>query len=182
MSKKSYETREEKERKIKLWKKSNPGKSTLQTISNNKKLLKDKIAEMLEKGATEIHSPSKSDLENLDKGYYISYITKDGKYRSGGFLTYIDEGGKYFMLLGGGGRIPRMGFSVQYENVRTLYVRKPVSRKDKVYKITPSTKPKTKWPVKIGRVVVYYAKDGWDEKRFKGTNKYQQMLEQHKNK
>lgn len=163
------------------WKEKNPGKTTLSKINSSKKLIKAKIRELVdEKGATEIFNPKESDLENFNKGVLISYVTKDGKYRSGGFLTNYDD--KYFVLLGGGGFGPRISFSVQFKNVKAIYVRKPNKKNvDQPIKPTETTHYKTEYPVEIDGVVVYYARDNWDKRRFMNTKKYRNMLKYVKN-
>jgi hypothetical protein len=114
--------RESREEAIKQWNKKKKGPSQLDKISSTPESLEKKIKELKKKGATEVQNPTMKDLENIEKGYLISYITKDNKYRSGGILTYFEE--KYFVLLGGGGNIPKISFSVQFKNVKTIYIRK----------------------------------------------------------
>jgi hypothetical protein len=43
-----------------------------------------------------IEISKKKELENFPTGSLVSYITKEGKYRSGGFLKTIKD--KYFVL------------------------------------------------------------------------------------
>lgn len=47
--------------------------------------------------------------------------------------------------------------------------------------ITPTTAKSTKFPVRIGDTVVYYAKDNFDRMRFKNTNKYSKYLAWYEN-
>jgi hypothetical protein len=104
----------------------------------------------------------------------ISYILKEGQYRSGGFLTANSD--YYFVILGG--QINnKISFSVQYSNVQTIYVRKVAKRNDnKPIKPIPTLHSKTKYPVKVGKIIVYYAKDNFDRRRFMNTKKYSNML------
>jgi hypothetical protein len=167
-------------KQIKKWKKDNPGKTELEQINSNPKLVQEKINRLLKLGATVIENPKYSDIEDvkekLGKRLIISYILKDGKYRSGGFLTANSD--YYFALLGGqiGAKI---SFSVQYSNVKTIYVRKITK---KPVKPVQTEHPKTKYPIKVGKIVVYYARDNYDRRRFMNTQKYAQMLKYNKKK
>jgi hypothetical protein len=81
------------------------------------------------------------------------------------------------VLLGGGGYGPRISFSVQFKNVKAIYVRKTNKKNvDQPIKPTETTHSKTEYPVEVNGIVVYYARDNWDRKRFKDTKKYANML------
>lgn len=41
--------------------------------------------------------------------------------------------------------------------------------------IVPSKKPKTKFPVIVNDVIIYYGSDSYDVKRFKYTEKYKKI-------
>lgn len=171
----------ERKKKIKSWKKDNPGSTELEKINNNQSLIEEKIKALLDKGALEIKNPKYTDIENakeqLGKRLLISYILKDGKYRSGGFLTANSD--YYFVLLGG--QIDnKISFSIQYMNVDTIYIRK-VNKKNatKPIKPVPTLHLKTRFPVKIDDIVVYYAKDNFDRRRFMDTQKYSNMKNYH---
>lgn len=164
----------QRKKQIRDWKKRNPGKTQLQKINSSKKSVAEKIQTLIDKGATKIEYPRKSDFDNMcGKGNLVSYITKDGKYRSGGFIVSWNE--DYFAVRGGGGYGPIISFSVQYKNIKEAYIRKP-SRKNSPLEPIPTDKPKTNYPVKIDKVTVFYGKNNWEVERFKKSNKYNRMV------
>jgi len=160
------------------WHKNNKGQTELSRINKDKNLVQEKIEKLLNDGATKIENPDYKKMSSLydkiGKRLFISYITKDGQYRSGGFLTGISE--YYFVVLGG--QINnKISFSVQYSNVKELYAKQIQSHQSTTpIKPIKTKKPKTKFPVKINNIVVYYAKDNYDRRRFKQTNKYKRMI------
>ena len=168
----------ERKKQIKKWKKKNPGNTELEKINSNPDLVQEKIQNLLNKGATVVENPTYLALEdlkeNLGKRLVISYILKNGSYRSGGFLTANSD---YYFVILGGQITNRISFSVQYSNVKTLYVR-VVNKKNAKKPIKPiaTTHPKTPYGVKVGNIVVYYAKDNFDKRRFMNTQKYSNML------
>lgn len=139
-------------------------------INNNPILFQAKIKELLDSGREEIKT--KRQLSEFPLGSLVSYVTKDGLYRSGGFLRTIQD--KYFALQGGNSTNP-ISFSVQFDNIAKMYVGSPV-------KLANRTDKKTNFEVKIGNKVVYYAKSNYDAKRFKSTQKYKRMLNYDKEK
>lgn len=176
------EMAQQRKEQIKRWKKANPGATELETINTDDTLVQQKIQEMLDKGATKIEKPKYHKLEELKETLgnrlFISYITKKGAYRSGGFLTANSE--HYFVLLGGQAT-NKISFSVQYSKIQAIYVRKVKAKTSKKYiKPVPSAHEKTKYVVKVGDVPVYYGKDNFDKNRFMSTKKYAGMMRYHK--
>jgi len=167
---------------IKKWHKENPGQTELEKINSNEEIIKEKIESLKEKGAIEKHLPKRRHIERfkekLGNRLLISYILKNGKYRSGGFLTAVSD---YYFVILGGQTDNRISFSIQFSDVQTIYVRK-VNPKDLTKPIKPiaTTRPKTSYPVKVDGIVVYYGKDTYDKKRFEGTHKYNNMLKYNK--
>jgi hypothetical protein len=87
-------------------------------INNDPEKLKKKLKSLKEKGRIEIIT--KEELENFPKGSHVSYVTKKGEYRSGGFLKAIKD--EYFVLQGGTKKYP-ISFPVQFKNVNVMYVK-----------------------------------------------------------
>jgi hypothetical protein len=135
------------------------------------------------------------DPENIDdipSGSRIAYITKDNKWRSAGWLSrvemsYEDADGKPF-------KKPKKYvlyksynnacFPVQVEDVETFYVMTAKLPDLVVTKMITFKKPtkKTNFPVKIDdadgiEVVVYYARDEFNRKKFMASNKYKMAKE-----
>jgi len=142
----------------------------LSRINSSPALVQAKINKLLNSGRKEI--TTKKELEKFPLGSLVSYVTKDGLYRSGGFLRTIQD--KYFALQGGNVVNP-ISFSVQFNNISKMYIGSPV-------KLANRTDKKTKFEVKINGKVVYYAKSNYDAKRFMGTQKYKRMVKYEKDK
>lgn len=152
-----------------------PKKTEQAKISENPKKFEMKIMKMKEQGRTLVEGDVdeiKKELLNFPKHIHVSYVTKDNMYRAGGFLRKIDEKENYFVLW-----VPdkKISFPVQFKNVKQLWI-KTVQRKATESKIEPTEKPATKFPVEIGDVVVYYAKDSYDRRRYMTTQKYKSMM------
>jgi hypothetical protein len=135
-----------------------------------KEKLDKKIKEMTNKGRKEIST--KEELNEYPPGTLISYITITDVFHVGGFLkdkrinnfTFIDK---------------KMGddaIKVLYSNVKKMYVGSVYECKNDLLKIEKSTKKSTEYPVKVGDIVVYYASDHFDQKRFMNTNKFKNMI------
>lgn len=155
------------------WKPQKYKKTELEQINSDPKKVAEKVQELIDKGRVLI--TTKEELENFPKGSVVSYITKEGKYRSGGFLTSIQP--DYFTLHGGTKFAP-VSFCVQFSNVKEMYVGK-VDRSRKITKIVPVpiTQEITNYPVFVGDIVVKYEKDKWKQNRFMQSKKYKAMVE-----
>jgi len=116
---------DQRKEQIKLWKSKHDGPSELEQINLDKQMREEKIQHLIDNGALVVDNPSEEKIiaaqEKLGKRLLISYVTKDDKYRSGGFLTKVHQ--HYFALMGGGNGALRISFSVQFANVKTLYIR-----------------------------------------------------------
>jgi hypothetical protein len=134
----------------------------------------DKIRAMKDDGRVEIDgSPSEmiAGLRNFKRSH-VSYVTKAGMYRSGGFLTKVDEDGGWIALAAP----PIATFSVALDAVEALYVKVPKAKAVDAT-ITPATGPPTRFQVKVGDVVVYNGKDAYKASRFKQTASYKAMMD-----
>lgn len=157
-----------------------PKKTEQAKISEDPKKLQMKIMKMKDQGRTKVEGDAEEimkELENFPKHIHISYVTKEDMYRSGGFLRKVvnTEKERYFILW-----VPdkKISFPVQAKNVKELWI-KTVQRKVAEVKIEPTTKAPTKFPVVVGDVTIYYAKDSWDRRRYMTTDKFKQMQEAH---
>ena len=148
----------------------NPHTTELHKINSDRNLIIEKIKSMLKNGRVRVQT--KKELSKHPLGSLVSYLTKDGKYRSGGFLRSIQK--DYFALQGGISSNP-ISFCVRFDNIRMMYVGSPVQ-------LTNRKLTKTNFPVKINGKIVYYAKDNYDVNRFKNTQRYKRMKQYGKNK
>ena len=155
-----------------------PKKTEQQKISGDPKKFEMKMMKMKDQGRTLVEGDAdeiKKELKNFPKHIHVSYVTKDNLYRAGGFLRKADDKEDYFILW-----VPdkKISFPVQYKNVKQLWI-KTIQRKAVETVIKATDKPATKFPVEIGDVVVYYAKDSYDKRRYMTTDKYKNMLASH---
>lgn len=69
------------------------------------------------------------DIKEIPLGTYVRYLLKNGQVRKGGYLSDKDNDGKYMMLLN---KINGVKWSVQYENLKSVFIKKPKKIKVKV--------------------------------------------------
>lgn len=143
-------------------------KTILYGINQSPKLIKGKIKQLIKSGRDVVKT--RAELLNYPLGSLVSYITKEGLYRSGGFLRTIKD--KYFALQGGNIANP-ISFCVQFSNVKKMYVGSPIKNANR-------TVETSNFPVQVGEKIVYYAKSNYDVKRFKATKKYKRMIDYEK--
>lgn len=131
-----------------------------------KTMLREKkdYTDVISKGRTEI--TTRDELIQFPPGSLVSYMKKNGLFRSGGFLIAIHD--NFFTLRGGKVGKP-VTFDVFFNDVDKIYVGD--------FDLTPTTKKPTKFPVFIGDTIVYYGKDKYDAKRYTTTNKFIRTLQ-----
>ncbi len=100
-------------------------KTELSKINKDQKLINKHIGKLKKKGRIEISK--KKELENFPLGSLVSYVTNEGKYRSGGFLKAIKD--EYFVLQGGTQEHP-ISFCVQFKNIDKIYVKNKETYED----------------------------------------------------
>ena len=131
---------------------------TPSTISKDKALVRLKIKNLLEEGRTEISTIE--ELSEFPIGSIVSYIS--GKsFFPGGTITWIGKKSFVYRKLD---IDPKIKYRVYLKHTDKIFIIDTP--------ITKTTRKATKYPVKIGSVVVYYAKDSFDVKRYMNTNKY----------
>ena len=99
------------------------GMTKLEKINSTEQNLEAKKKEMKKDGRILI--TNKKQLQELPLKTHVSYITKDGLYRSGGFLKLIE--GPYFVLIGGSAARP-VSWSVQFANIKEMWVKPSVAQ------------------------------------------------------
>lgn len=139
-------------------------------INGNPDTLREKIA-ILEKERYKITDDFKDKLLEVPAKTHISYVNKDGKYCSGGFLRIVED--DYFTLFASFPNGSKVSFCVQFDNVKTIYAK--CSKEELVNEVRETTEEPTKFPVKIGDTVVKYCRDNWTAKRFIASGKYRQL-------
>lgn len=100
-------------------------KTTLTKINKDPIKKEQHIKKLKRKGRITI--TTKKELENFPLGSLVSYLTKDGKYRSGGFLKSIQD--KYFVIQGGTSAKP-ISFCAQFKNIDEMYLKNKEAYED----------------------------------------------------
>ena len=132
-----------------------------------------KIIDMKEAGRIEIEGTPQQMIEQLKQldRPHVSYVTKTGLYRAGGFLRKINPELEYIALAN-----PSVGlsFSVDLNNVKAMYCK---AMKMKVPPLVETTQAPTKFSVAINGVTVGYFKDNYKKTRFMASKKYKAMVD-----
>jgi len=128
-----------------------------------------KIEKLIENGRKEIKT--KKQLEKYPIGSLISHIDKNNIFRHGGFITKFKP--DYFIYI-----TPdfKTKYIARYTNIKKMWVGSVYKTKDDVVSLVQSDKPETKFPVKINDIVMYYAADKYNHKRFTYTDKYKRAI------
>ncbi len=141
-------------------------KSNKQNKTNNvkkkrnieKARLECKIEVFLENGRKEI--TTKKQLEKYTIGSLISYMNKSNIFRPGGFIIKFAE--EYFIYISPDFKTK---YRARYKNIQKMWV-------GDVYKV----KHPTNFEIKVNDIIIYYAKDSYDTRRFKHTDKYKRLI------
>jgi very-short-patch-repair endonuclease len=114
---------------------------------------------------------NKEELENYPTGSLISYININNKFKSGGFFYRSSE--DYFVYI-----TPdyERKIRVRYNNIQSIWVGYVFSVKEDIVNIAQITQEKNKFPVEICDVIVYYAKNKTDKKRYMITQEFKVMM------
>lgn len=137
-------------------------------VISNKTVAKIKINDLISYGRKEITTRDK--LEKFPVGSLISYTNKSGTFKHGGYLCKVKEDWFIYVTLDFSQKI-----RARYANIDKMWV-------GDVYKVIGDTislnKPEvtTNYPVEINNKIVYFGKNLNDAKRFKVTNKYENMI------
>lgn len=128
-----------------------------------------KIATMIENGRKEI--TTKDELEEFPPGSLISYMNKNNVFKIGGFITEFEDDSFIYINTDFSHK-----YRVYYQNILKLWVGDVFVTKNDIVSLVKATQKKTNFPVKIGQIIVYYAKNNFDVKRFMNTEKYQKYI------
>jgi hypothetical protein len=141
-------------------------------LNKNKAYLKAKINSLIKKGRKIVKN--RSELKKCPLGSIVSYMDTQNIFHMGGFLDSIHK--KYFTL--------RCDLTddtdietIMFDDIDIMYVGIVNKTKNDVISIVQHDKKKTKYPVKINDIVVYYANDSVDKDRFMNTEKYKRMVD-----
>lgn len=139
-----------------------------------KDLIGAKIINFIENGRQEI--TTKEELDEYPIGSLISYTNKNNQFESAGFLTKITD--EYFIYIN-----PDFSqkYRVRFNKIIKMWVADPYKViNDLVSIVKTNQTKKTNFPVIIDGIVIFYAKSNFDIKRFRSTDRYQQILKWYK--
>nr|AEX62210.1 hypothetical protein mv_R5 [Moumouvirus Monve] len=141
---------------------------TNKSSGKNKAVLAVKISNLIDHGRVEI--TTKKELEKYSIGSLISYINIRDEFKQGGFVTKITN--EYFVYL-----TPdfETKYRIKFENIKKMWVGDVYKVNNDLVSLIKAKQSKTNFPIKIGKIIVYYASDNFDVKRFKNTKKYTTM-------
>lgn len=141
----------------------------LSNLNYRKDLLAVKLSNFIEFGREEI--TTKNELEKFPIGSLISYINFKNHFKQGGYI--IKFGDDYFIYI-----CPDFTtkLRVRYKNIIKMWVGNVYKVHNDVVSLVGTTKKKTKFPVKIGDVIVYYGSSNFDVKRFMNTDRYKNLI------
>ena len=134
----------------------------------NQDIFKAKVKTMIEYGRKEI--TTREELEEFPIGSLISYVNKDNAFRHGGFIIkYTEEYFNYITV------DFQTKYRVRYVNVRKMWVGDVYKVTKDIISLVATTQNKTNFPIKVDDIIVYYAKNNFDVKRYTSTVKYETM-------
>ncbi|AUV57991.1 hypothetical protein [Bandra megavirus] len=134
----------------------------------NKAVFAVKISNLIEHGRIEI--TTKKELDKYSIGSLISYINIRDEFKQGGFVIKITK--EYFIYLAPDFETK---YRIKFENIKKMWVGDVYKVKNDLVSLVKTKQNKTNFPIKIGDIIVYYASDNFDVKRFKNTKKYVTM-------
>jgi len=128
-----------------------------------------KIDTMIENGRKEI--TTKKQLEKYPIGSLISYLNNQNIFKPGGFIIKFNP--EYFIYITSDFTTK---YRARYSHIQKMWVGSVYKTKNDFASIVPTQQNKTKFPVIVNDIVIYYASDTYDVKRFKYTEKYKKII------
>ncbi len=135
-----------------------------------KDLIHAKITSFLNNGRKEIKT--KKQLEKYSIGSVVSYVTKKGIFRPGGFIVEFEDDGFIYK----DPSFDKHRYRVKYDIIKKMWVGNVYKIKNDLVSLVPDPKKPTNFPVKVAGITVYYAKSNHDINRYVGTDRYNLYL------
>jgi len=88
----------------------------------------------------------------------------------GGFLVKVNDDSLIYFKL-----ITNKKVKVDFQNVKKIWIGNVYNVKNDIVSLIASKKQKTPFPVKVGKIPIYYASDKYDYNRYICTEKYRIM-------
>lgn len=140
----------------------------MEPINKNKALVESKIKTMIKNGRKEI--TTLKELKEYPIGTLISYMNTKGVYRTAGCLIKVAD--TYFIYIN---MDTDQKWRVRINTVDRMWVGSVFETQNDLISIVPTDKEETSTPVMIGKIPIYYAKNGYDYDRYTCTKKYKYM-------
>lgn len=134
-----------------------------------KDLITIKIIHLIERGRTEIST--KSELEKFSIGSIISYTNHQGHLKMGGFITKFAN--EYFIYVA---YDLTTRYRARYVNIDKMWVGDIYKVKNDIISLAPASQEITNYPVTVGGIVIHYAPNKFQMKRFVCTERYQLLI------
>ncbi|AEQ60153.1 hypothetical protein [Acanthamoeba polyphaga mimivirus] len=141
--------------------------------TNKKKIDKSrieaKILGFIESGRKEI--TSKEQLEKYAIGSMISYKNNRNEFKTGGFITKFAS--SYFIYITSDFTTK---YRVKYKNIKIMWIGNVYKTKNDLVSLIETTQKPTNYEVVVDGITIYYAKNSFDVRRYKSTDKYKRMI------
>ena len=128
-----------------------------------------KILSLVENGRKEV--TTQKQLEKYPVGSLISFKTKSGTFRPGGFITKFSD--ESFIYVTPDFKTKYRG---TYENINKMWVGDVYKVKNDLISLAKSTQKSTNFEVKVNDVIIFYARNSFDKKRIISTDKYKRLM------
>ena len=149
----------------------NPKKST--QVKYRKDALAAKINNFIKHGRKEI--TTQEELEKFPIGCIISYTNRNNHFKQGGFIIkFADE---YFIYIT---HDFSTKYRVRYVNISKMWVGNVFKIRNDFISFTTTTQKKTKFPVELNGIIIYYGASSYDVTRFMNTDRYKNLFNWYK--
>ena len=128
-----------------------------------------KIMSLVENGRKEV--TTQKQLEKYPIGSLISFETKSGIFRPGGFITKFSDESFIYITPDFNAR-----FRGTYKNIKKMWVGDVHKVKNDLISLAKTSQKSTKFEIEVGSTIIFYARNTFDIKRFKCTERYKRLM------
>jgi hypothetical protein len=128
-----------------------------------------KIHTLIENGRKEI--TTKKQLEKFPIGSLISYLNNQNIFKFGGFI--IKFAPDYFIFITSDFTTK---YRARYSHIQKMWAGLVYQTRNDFASIVRTQQTKTKFPIIINNIIIYYASDTYDAKRYTYTEKYKRII------
>lgn len=147
----------------------NTNKPALNNRRIEKARIDVKIGNYIENGRKEI--TTQKQLEKYAIGSLIAYMSNSDTFRIGGYITKFGDDNFIYIT-------PDLKnkYRVKYENVKKMWVGDVYTVRNDLISLAQTKQESTKYEIVFNDIVIFYAKNSFDAKRFKCTEKYKRLV------